>query len=118
MDLNKDAMLVSLRISAWSGRLYDREASDHVAAHHDASSSVGRYNKRLLPKAALAALNATMSEARPQHAAQSLPCDDKGSRLLTVANYEHYTGIMDALRGRLVPIAALACSSDDRKKSR
>jgi len=46
-------MLVSLRISAWSGRLYDREASDHVAAHHDASSSVGRYNKRVLPKAAL-----------------------------------------------------------------
>ena len=102
MDLNKDAMLVSLRISAWSGRLYDREASDHVAAHHDASSSVGRYNKRLLPKAALAALNATMSEARTRHDAQSLPWDDKGSRLLTVSNYEQYTGIMDALRERLV----------------
>ena len=102
MDLTRDAMLVSLRISAWSGRLYDREASDHVAAHHDASSSVGRYNKRLLPKAALAALNATMSEARTRHDAQSLPWDDKGSRLLTVANYEQYTGIMDALRERLV----------------
>jgi len=102
MDLTRDAMLVSLRISAWSGRLYDREASDHVAAHHDASSSAGRYNKRLLPKAALAALNATMNETRIQHYAQSLPWDDKGSRLLTVDNYEHYTGIMDALRERLV----------------
>ena len=102
MNLTRDAMLVGLRISAWSGRLYDREASDHVAAHHDASSSVGRYHKRLLPKAALAALNATMSEARTQHDAQSLPWDDKGSRLLTVANYEQYTGIMDALRERLV----------------
>ncbi len=102
MDLNRDAMLVSLRISAWSGRLYDREASDHVATHHDASSTAGRYNKRLLPKAALAALNATMSETRTQHYAQSLPWDDKGSRLLTVENYEHYTGIMDALRERLV----------------
>ncbi|MCY4489674.1 MAG: hypothetical protein OXF11_21545 [Deltaproteobacteria bacterium] len=102
MDLNRDAMLVGLRIRAWSGRLYDREASDHVAAHHDASSSAGRYNKRLLPKAALAALNATMNETRIQHYAQSLPWDDKGSRLLTVDNYEHYTGIMDALRERLV----------------
>ncbi len=102
MDLTRDAMLVSLRISAWSGRLYDREASDHVAAHHDASSSAGRYNKRLLPKAALAALNVTMSETRTEHYAQSLPWDDKGSRLLTVDNYEHYTGIMDALRERLV----------------
>ena len=102
MDLTRDAMLVSLRISAWSGRLYDREASDHVAAHHEASTSAGRYNKRLLPKAALAALNATMSETRTQHHAQSLPWDDKGSRLLTVANYDHYTEVMDGLRERLV----------------
>ncbi|MDE2981595.1 MAG: hypothetical protein OXU74_10410 [Gemmatimonadota bacterium] len=102
MDLTRDAMLVRLRISAWSGRLYDREASDHVAAQHDASTSAGRYTKRLLPKVALAALNATMSETRTQHDAQSLPWDDKGSRLLTVANYEHYTEVMDALRERLV----------------
>ena len=102
MDLNRDAMLASLRITAWSGRLYDREASDHVAVHHDASASAGRYNKRLLPKAAFAALTATMSEARTRHYANSLPWDDKGSRLLTVANYEHYTELMDGLRERLV----------------
>ena len=54
MDLNRDAMLAGLHITAWSGRLYDREASDHVAVHHDASTSAGRYNKRLLPKSALA----------------------------------------------------------------
>ena len=102
MDLNRDAMLADLRITAWSGRLYDREASDHVAAHHDASASAGRYNKRLLPKAAFAALTATMSEARTRHYANSLPWDDKGSRLLTVANYEHYTELMDGLRERVV----------------
>ncbi len=102
MDLNRDAMLVGLRISAWSGRLYDREASDHVAAHHDASTTVGRYNKRLLPKAALAPLNATMNEARTRHYSNSLPWDDKGSRLLTVANYEHYNQLMEGLRERLV----------------
>ena len=27
MDLNRDAMLVGLRITAWSGRLYDREGA-------------------------------------------------------------------------------------------
>ena len=102
MDLNRDAMLVGLRITAWSGRLYDREASDHVAAQHDATTSAGRYNKRLLPKAAFAALTATMSEARTRHYSNSLPWDDKGSRLLTVANYEHYTELMDGLRERVV----------------
>ena len=102
MNLTHDAMLVSLRIAAWSGRLYDRQASNHVAAHHDAAASAGRYNKRLLPKAAFAALTATMSACRKTHYEQSLPWDDQGSRLLTVANYERYTGLMDGLRERMV----------------
>ena len=102
MNLNDDAMLVNLRITAWSGRLYDREASNHVAVHHDASASAGRYNKRLLPKAAFAALTATMSEARTKHYSNTLPWDDLGSRLLTVANYEHYTELLDGLRERVV----------------
>ena len=102
MNLTHDAMLVSLRINAWSGRLYDRQASNHVATHHEASASAGRYNKRLLPKAAFAALTATMSAARSSHYDQSLPWDDQGSRLLTVANYERYTELLNALRERVV----------------
>ncbi len=102
MNLTHDAMLVSLRIAAWSGRQYDRKASTHVAVHHEASVSAGRYNKCLLPKAAFAALTATMSAARSTHYAQTLPWDDQGSRLLTVANYEGYTELMDALRERMV----------------
>ena len=102
MDLNSDAMLVSLRIAAWSGRLYDRKATAHVAVHHDASASAGRYNKRLLPKDAFAALTATVSRARSAHYEQTLPWDDKGARLLTVANYERYTELMDGLCERMV----------------
>ena len=102
MNLTHDAMLVSLRISAWSGRLYDRKASNHVAVHHEASASAGRYNKCLLPKAAFAALTATMSKARSSHYEQTLPWDDQGSRLLTVANYEHYMALLDGLRERMV----------------
>ena len=102
MNLNTDAMLASVRITAWSGRVYDRQASNHVAVHHDAAASAGRYNKRLLPKAAFAALTATMSNARSTHYEQTLPWDDQGARLLTVANYEHYTKLLDALRERMI----------------
>ena len=102
MNLTDDAMLVSLRITAWSGRLYDRQASNHVAVHHDAAASAGRYNKRLLLKAAFAALTATMSATRTAHYENSLPWDDQGSRLLTVANYERYTELMDGFRERMV----------------
>ena len=102
MNLTHDAMLVSLRIAAWSGRLYDRQASTHVAVHHEASTAAGRYNKCLLPRAAFAALNATVSAARTAHYAQSLPWDDQGSRLLPVANYERYTELMDGLQERMI----------------
>ena len=102
MNLTDDAMQVSLRITAWSGRLHDRQASNHVAVHHDAAASAGRYHKRLLSKAAFAALTATVSEARSSHYEQTLPWDDQGSRLLTVANYEHYTALMDGFRERMV----------------
>ena len=102
MNLTDDAMQVSLRITAWSGRLYDRQASNHVAVHHDASASAGRYNKRLLPKAAFAALTATVSACRTAHYEQTFPWDDHGTRLLTVANYDHYTELMGGFRERMV----------------
>ena len=102
MNLTDDAMQVSLRITAWSGRLYDRQASNHVAVHHDAAASAGRYNKCLLPKAAFAALTATVSACRTAHYENTVPWDDQGSRLLTVANYEHYTELMNGFRERMV----------------
>ena len=102
MNLTDDAMQVSLRITAWSGRLYDRQASNHVAIHHDAAASAGRYNKCLLPKAAFAALTATVSACRTAHYENTVPWDDQGSRLLTVANYEHYTELMNGFRERMV----------------
>ena len=102
MNLTHDAMLVSLRINSWSGRLYDRQASQQVAIHHDADTNAGRYNKRLLPKQAFAALAATMSNARTSHNANTLPWDDQGGRLLTVANYERYTAALDTLVERVV----------------
>ena len=97
MNLTHDAMLVSLRINSWSGRLYDRQASQQVAVHTDADTSAGRYNKRLLPKQAFAALAATMSNARTSHNANTLPWNDQGGRLLTVANYDRYTAALDTL---------------------
>ncbi|MCY3995218.1 MAG: hypothetical protein OXF07_03685, partial [Rhodobacter sp.] len=44
-----DPMLVSLRITAWMGRLHDRRASTHVAVHHEASAGTGRYRSAWSP---------------------------------------------------------------------
>jgi len=61
----------SLRIAAWSGRQYDRKASTHVAVHHEASVSAGRYNKCLLPKV-LNPIRYPISESRQFHQRQEV----------------------------------------------
>ena len=102
MKLTHDAMLVSLKVSNWSGRRHDRDVSDEVAGIKGASRDAGRYNKQLLPKVAFAKLTKIASKARTEHYANTLPWDDKGSRLLTTANYETYTGIMTRLAEDMV----------------
>ncbi len=102
MNLTHDAMIVNLRISSWSGRLHDRDASRQVAIAHHADASAGRYNKRLLPKTALAPLANVMSRARTAHYVNTLPWDDHGSRLLPVANYDRYITALDDLTEEMV----------------
>ena len=102
MDLTRDAMLVTLRIHHWSGKRYDRKASDHVAYHHDADADAGRYTKRLLPKAAFAALTRAVSAARTAHYDNTLPWDDQGRRLLTVDNFDYYTATLDGCIEQMV----------------
>ena len=67
--------------------------------HHDASvPAPGVTTSACCLKTAFAALTATMSAAlEPRITSKTLPWDDKGSRLLTVANYERYTELMDGL---------------------
>ena len=54
------------------------------------------------PRRALAALNATLNEARKTHYHHTLPWDDVGARLLPVANYERYTAALDNLIERML----------------
>ena len=102
MDITRDAMLVTLRIHNWSGKRYDRKASDHVALHHDADADAGRYTKRLLPRAAFAALTRAVSAARSAHYDNTLPWDDQGRRLLSVDNFERYTTVLDGCIEQMV----------------
>ena len=96
--IHSRAMLVSLHISTWTARKFDRKITKKVNAQHAASRDAGRYNKMLLPgdadafKTLLKAANA----ARTDHYANTLAWGDDGWRLLPSANYMKYTEIMRA----------------------
>jgi hypothetical protein len=46
--LRRKAVLVEVKISAWSARKYDRKITKKVNREHGAAEDAGRYNKRLL----------------------------------------------------------------------
>lgn len=99
-DVTSRAMLVSLRISTWSARKYDKKISDEVARNHASTTDAGRYNKHLLPGEAISyrELQQSVSDARAYHYSQTLPWSDEGWRILTTANFMDYS---TGMRGKL-----------------
>ena len=73
---------------------------------HGAQTDVGRYNKVLLPKKALADLQKIVSEARDAHYFITLPWDDNGYRVLPGAVYMEHREKMRCLSGRFQAAAS------------
>lgn len=93
------AMLMRFSVTAWSGRKFERKASDQVAKAVNATPAAGRYNKHLMANAKeLAAVISAAGKARDVHYTNTLPWSDEGSRLLATANWMTYTDAMRAAR--------------------
>lgn len=96
--MNTRAILVSLSISAWSARKYDKKVTKDTNEAHNASHDAGRYNKMLLPGDASTykALAQHIAAARLRHTEQTLPWSDEGRRILPIKNFDKYTDITRA----------------------
>lgn len=94
--IHSRALLVSLSISTWTARKFDRKVTEEVNAQHAAARDAGRYNKMLLPGDAdsYKALTRLANAARADHYANTLPWSDEGWRLLPSANYMKYADLM------------------------
>jgi hypothetical protein len=124
-DLHARAILVSLNLSAWSGKKFDKRVTREALAAQGASEGAGRFNKDLLPSnlsiqgttyahgSTFAAKNsqalkqvqhanshkalmAHMAAVRVWHYEQTLKWSD-GWQLLPIKNYQAYT---DGIRER------------------
>ena len=106
VGIHSRAMLVSVSVSAWAARRFDRQVTEEVNREHAASKDAGRYNKHLFADAApshKAACNAA-GAVRGVYYSQTLPWTDENWRLLPSANFFAFT---EALRA--------ACSHLDTK---
>lgn len=92
MNVKERAMLITLSISVWTARSYDRKISEKVAKEHNTATDVGRYNKKLLNKAkSYEAIVQHAGDTRKWHYANTLPWSDTGSRILTSKNFLPYS---------------------------
>jgi hypothetical protein len=83
------AMLISLNISQWTARKYDKNASSEVEKAHGANNA-GRFNKMLIGKDALKDIATIATEARDFHYKMTLPWGDNGDRLLPASMFMDY----------------------------
>lgn len=83
------SMLVELTISKWTATKHDKAVSAEIEQNH-AAKDAGRYNKRLIDKAHLAAIESLAGQIRKYHYSRTLPWSDKGQRLLPSKLFMEY----------------------------
>lgn len=98
ITIHSRALLVSLNISTWTARKFDRKVTDAVNAEYAASHDAGRFNKMLLPGDAeeYRSLIRVATAARTDHYMNTLAWADDGWRLLASDNYMDYAAKMRA----------------------
>lgn len=81
------AMVLTVNISAWSARRHDKGITNEVNSSHGAAADAGRYNKALLHKDAMAAIQSVVSETRTGFLERTLPWLNDGSRIIANDGY-------------------------------
>jgi hypothetical protein len=86
------AVLVSLHVSTWSARKFDKKVTKEVNDSKGAEANASRVNKHLLAGAVSHERVLKAAQAlRDLHYKETLPWTDEGKRLLPTKNYLDYT---------------------------
>lgn len=93
-DLAERAMIVKLSISQFGNSKKDSKVTQEVAARHGSAVNMGKFSKHLVDPGAMEPISKAANEARTIHYEQSLPWADDGRRILSSANFDHYTELM------------------------
>lgn len=98
-NVRNKAMLATLNIRTWKAQKYDRQASHQVAENNRAKDKAGRYNKRLIDvDQYIKPIDSCGNRMREAHYSMTLPWLDNGQRILPMAHYQRYCGVMNDLR--------------------
>ena len=102
--LQERAILVSITIAGWSGRIKDKDATADVTSTNHAETGAASVTKALLPKTALAAIKTLDREIREYHYRVTLPWSN-GAQMLaakTISDYRERIEEYDRKRQGLI----------------
>jgi hypothetical protein len=97
--LSRKAVLVSLNISSWTARKFDRKVTDKVNKEAHASGDAGRYNKLLVEASRLKGIQSVATEAREKFYRYTRPWAD-GVGILPNVSYQKFSNEMRVLKQR------------------
>lgn len=98
--LQEKSLVVSLTIRKWAASKHDKKITDEVKEQHNASDDAGRYNKKLVAKKDIEAIQKIESEARNYHYEVTLPWGKNGERLLPAGLYMEYIEKLAQLKSK------------------
>ena len=98
-NLSEKSILVSLNISKWSARKFDRQATEEVNSNHN-TTDAGRFNKLLVKKEYMKEISELETKIRDFHYTNTLPWGDNGDRLLPSENYFLYVENMGNFKSK------------------
>ena len=88
-NVSEIAILSSLHISQWEARKYDKKISAKVAKDYGTDSKAGRYNKVLIAREALKAIQSEINGLRDYHKTMTVPWNH-AEDMLPVSRLEEY----------------------------
>lgn len=98
-SISGSAMQVELKVSQWTGKKLDRQASEDVTTGNAAKRGIARVHKDIMGDCEeLRAIHKFTSEVRTSHYNMTLPWSDSGMRILPTKQYFKYTEAMNAMQ--------------------
>ena len=118
-SIGSSAMLVELKISCWTGRKKDKDASATVTTQNYADKGTASVNKKLLGNCdELTAIQKFVANTRNINYASTMPWSDLGQRLLTMPVYFKHHPILTGLQTEFYRMSDTFCNNYTWKISR
>jgi hypothetical protein len=97
IGIASSSMLVELNVSCWTARKLDKQVSEEVDAVKNTKARGGNYHKNLLAGSkSLEDVNKYAAKIRLWNTQKTLPWSDKGTRLVTMAQFLDYKAELNA----------------------